>query len=428
MRKKYCFGLVIMLFSISLFSQEIDEIEIINNNVESGNIYTAIQSAKKLLATDSLSAELWYELGKLQRRVQKYNQAAASFSNAYKLDSSNLVFLYAKAKTSYLAGKKTAAVSDYKSLLKKDTAHVPALLNLASFYNKSEDYSKAFHLYKKLHFIDSLNSEYLRKMAVCKMKLKEINPAFNYLRKAYSIDSANINVVSILSKVYTNMKKYDSALMIVDKAISMYPNEGELYALRGYTHFKRNHHYRSIPDYEKAIELGIFSIGTARYRLGASLFAVERFEDAKEVLEKLLFPDTVDHKVCIYLGNIYNELGDPDKGIVFLNKSLELQAPEELSMSSTYRGLQACYHKKGLYYKEIEMIKLRHEALKERYYSDRYMLEIAEVYEVNLNNKPTALKYYEKFYAGIKDWYPEESKNKIEIKINRLKEDIHFEK
>jgi tetratricopeptide (TPR) repeat protein len=231
----------------------------------------------------------------------------------------------------------------------------------------------------------------------------------------------------MLSKVYIGYKNFDTALMIINKAISVFPDEGELYALRGYAHYKRNHHFRSIPDFKKAIELGVFS-STILANLGASLFAIKRYEEARDVLEQLLFPDTVDYKVCIYLGNIYNELGDPDKGIVFFNKSLELQEPSPLSMSSTYRGLQASYHKKGLYYKEIEMIKMRKEALSEEYYSPMYLMEIAEVYEIGIKNKQTALKYYEKLYEEIKSWYPEEGLNRIEIKINRLKEDIHFER
>ncbi len=428
MKAKYFSSLLIVLLSINSYSQDIeDEIESIKQNAESGNIYSAINKTEKLLEKDSLNTTFWYELGKLQRQVQKYNQAVYSFSKAYELDSLQLDFLFSKAKANNLAGKITTAINDYKKLLNKDTFHVAALLNLASIYNRKEDYGQAFNLYERLHFIDSLNSEYLRKMAVCKMKQKQVEPAFEYLKKAYSVDSANIHVVDMLGKVYIGYKKFDTALIIIDKAISVFPNEGELYALRGYAHYKRNHHYRSIPDFKKAIELGAIS-PSLMANLGASLFSVKRYEEARDVLEQLLFPDTVDYKVCIYLGNIYNELGDPDKGIVFFNKSLELQEPSPLSMSSTYRGLQAAYHKKGLFYKEIEMIKMREEVLGKEFYTPAYLMEIAEVYENGIKNKETALKYYERFYAEIKDWYPEERKNRIEIKINRLREDIHFER
>lgn len=428
MKKTILFTVLLLFLGLSLLAQNEDENTLIEEEIEAGDLLSAIQNTEKQISADSLNARLWYQLAKLQQQVLRYKQAINSFSKACELEPSNLTFLFAKAKTSYLAGKTTAAAKDYKRVLEKDSIHVGALLSLASFYNRKEDYHGAFNLYEKLHFIDTLNSEYLRKMAVCKMKLKEVNPAFNYLKKAYSIDSANIKVVDILSKVYTNMREYDTALLIIDKAISIYPNEGELYALRGYTHFKRNHHYRSIPDYEKALQLGIFNSAAAMANLGASLYVVERYEKARDVLEKLLFPDTLDAKVCIYLGNIYNQLGNPDKGIVFFKKSLELQEPDELSMSSTYRGLQACYSNKGLYYKEIEMIKMRQEVLGSRYRSPMYLWEIADIYETKIKNKQTALKYYEKLYAQIKDWYSEEGKNKLEVKINRLKEDIHFEK
>ncbi|NJO91317.1 MAG: hypothetical protein HC831_21900 [Chloroflexia bacterium] len=311
------FSLLFILIACVTFSQESNNDDI-NEDIEQGNYLEAIKKLENLLIADSTSSLRWYELGKLQQKAQQYNASVSSFGKAHSLKPENMVFLLALAKVSNLSGQTAASVKAYNNVLDSDSLNIGALLNLASIYYKREGYTQSFIYYEKLHFIDSLNSEYLRKMAICKMKLKEVDPAFEYLKIAYSLDSANINTIDMLGKVYIGMKKFDTALMIIDKAIAIYPTEGELYALRGYTHYKRNHHYRSIPDLKKALELGVFSSSTVMTNLGASLFAVERYEEAKDVLEQLLFPDTVDYKICIYLGNIYNELGNPDKGIVFL--------------------------------------------------------------------------------------------------------------
>ncbi len=416
-----------ILIACVMYSQELDTDDI-NEDIEHGNYIDAIKKLQNLLMVDSTNSIRWYELGKLQQKAQLYNNAVSSLSRAYEIEPQNEVVLLALAKVNSLAGKAGASVRAYRKLLDSDSLNVAALLNLASIYYRKEAYNGAFLLYERLHQIDTMNAEYLRKMAICKMKVKEVDPAFEYLKEAYSVDSANIHVVDMLGKVYISFKKFDTALMIINKAIAVYPDEGKLYALRGYTHYKRNHHYRSVPDLQKALELGILPSSNVKKNLGASLFALKRYAEARDVLEQLLFPDTVDYQVCIYLGNVYNELGDTDKGIVFFNKSLEIQQPSPLSMSATYRGLQTAYHKKGLYYKEIEMIKMRKEVLGQEFYSPMYLAEIANVYENGIKNKQTALKYYEKYYDEIKDWYPEEGKNRIEIKINRLKEDIHFEK
>ena len=418
-----------LLLTFSIQAQKTIKNDDIQLNIESGNYSVAINQVKDLLKSDSLNTALFYKLGKLYEYLYKYNQAANAYSKAFALDSNYLKALLALAKTHAKAGKTSAAIECYLKLLQKEPGNIVGLLDLAGIYQKRKNYKSAFKLFERLNKIDSINSEYLRKMAICKIELKEIDTAFQLLKKAYSIDSSNIHVVTLLSKVYINSTDYDTALSIINKIIKQYPSEADLYALRGYAHFRRNHHFRSIPDYQKALKLGASS-SIIKKNLGASLFAIEKYKEAKELLEQLLSPDTVDYKVCIYLGNIYNELGNPDKGIIFLKKSLELLKPSPLSMSSTYRGLQACYRKKGKHYKEIEMIKLRQKALGDAYYSPKYLLEIAEVLERDLNDKPGALKYYEKYYNGIKDanWYSADRKNKIELKINRLKEDIHFEK
>lgn len=402
--------------------------ETLENYIENGDYLAAHKLSNELLVKDSTNSSLWFENGKIKRNLHWYNEAAYSFKRAIEIDTNKVKYQLALAKTYHLSGQSNQAVKTYKSILEKEPENIAALTNLAIYYKKGKQNNEAFLLYERLHYLDTLNSEYLLKMATCKIKMKKMEEGFFLLKKAYKVGEENINVVLLLGNIYINSKKYDTALSIIDKTINIYPTEPELYSLRGYANYRRNHHFRSIPDYQKALELGSISTKVKK-NLGASLFAVKRYQEAKEVLEQLLFPDTVDANVCIYLGNIYNMLGDPDKGIVFFNKSLEIQEPEELSMSSTYRGLQACYQKKGQHYKAIEMIKLRQEVLKNRFFSNQYLLEIAEVFEVNLKDKSKALKYYKKYYGHIKDaeWYSEESKNKLEAKINRLKEDIHFE-
>ena len=83
------------------------------------------------------------------------------------------------------------------------------------------------------------------------------------------------------------------------------------------------------------------------------------------------------------------------------------------------------------YHKQIEFIKKQYEQRVLEYPRfPAYMQypEIAEIYETKLNNKKMALKYYEKYWNVIKnDQYSEKQTERVLAKINRLKEDLHFE-
>lgn len=410
-------------------AQQVINLTKLKSSVDKGDYQTALTEAKILLKTDSLNPNLWYETGKIYQLLLQYNKANIALRKAWQIDSTNNDILFALAKVNKQSGNTGNATSYYEKFLLKEPDNIAANTNLASIYRSGYQIEKAFGLYKKLHTMDTTNAEYLRQMADCREATEQLSEALELLKLAYLIDENNLMVIYDLTKLYVNSKQFDTTIAIIDKAVEQYPNEGLLYARRGDAHYGKNHHYRSVPDYKKAIELNYKSYLTLQ-RLGAGLFSIERFSEAKEVLEQLITKDTLDYKVCIYLGNIYNELKEPDKGILFFDKATDLISPSPLILSSIYTGKAASFNKKGDYRKQIEMLETRQDILPSRYKSEMYLLEIADVYEKDLNDRKKAIKYYEEYFEKIKDlnWYSDETKNNIQAKINRLREEMHFEK
>jgi len=429
MRNNFYALFLVLFFPFLGLGQEEPELELIEEEVELGNYSSALEKVVDLLSRDSLNTMLWYEAGKLQRLSQKFGFASASFQKSYSLDTTNFKALLALANVNKLGGKNNTAINNYELLLQKEPENIAALLNLAALYKRTFKPSKAFVLYEKLHKLDSLNAEYIRKMARSKTSMGETLEAYDLLKKAHSIDATNLRVVYDLTKIQIESQLYDSAIVILNEVIKDFSTEGQLFARRGDAHYGKNHHYRSIPDYKKAMELDYISTKTKK-RLGASLLAIERYSEARDILEQLIVRDTADYKVCVYLGNIYNELDKPGKGILFFDKATDIITPGPLVMSSIYRGKQFSYEKRGQFYKSIEMIQKRQKVLQGRYFSYYYLLEIADIYENEIKDKNKAIKFYEQFLVVVKDakWYSEERKTAIETKINRLREDLHFEK
>ncbi len=414
--------------SFSVFSQT--TLEEIKQLSDIGKYDIALNKVLQLIKTDSLNADLWNETGELQVLNKKYNDATTSFRRTLQLDSSMRKTYLSLANAYLKSGRNRAAVETYKSLLQKDSTNVAALSKLAQIYFKSNT-DLAYIQYEKLYSSDTLNTSYLLMMAKCLLLDNDAFKALDLLKKAFRKDSSNMRVAIYLNKMYSDFNVYDTAMIVINKAIAQYPDEGHLYFRRGSTQFTKNYHFRSVPDFKKAMELGYKSDALIN-RLAKSLFMTKKYKESRDYFNELLErQDTIDYQVCMYMGNIYNEFGDADSALLFLNKAIQLITPDNLVMSSIHAGKANSYKLKKDYKKQIEHITTQYEYLSKRGFSIgmyHHKLQIALIYDKKLNNKKAALRYYTDYYDSIKDkaYVRDKEKEKLVARINRLKEDLHF--
>ncbi len=395
---------------------------------DEGKYKVALDKANILVKTDSLNANLWNELGELQILNKRYNDAVISFKHVLKLDSTGTKAYFSLANSYLKSGRTGAAVTTYKLLLTKDNNNIAALSKLAQIYFSNRP-NLAYIQYEKLYNLDTLNTHYLFMMAKCLLAYREAIKAFELLKKAFAIDSSNINVAVYLNKMYSGINNYDTAMIVINKVIEQFPDEGHLYFRRGSTQFTKNYHFRSIPDFKKAMELN-YKTDVLINRLAKSLFATKKYKASRDYFNELLRrQDTIDYQVCMYMGNIYNEFNKPDSALFFLNKAIELITPDDIVMSSISGSKSKSYKLKKDYTKQIEFIKKRQEYMNQRGFRMYfYLLEVAKIYDEDLNNKKAALHYYTEYYNKMKDKALLRGKHKEQLiaRINQLKEDLHF--
>lgn len=424
--------LVLFLLFITnsfLFAQNRNSFEI-DSLINEGNYLKALENTKLLVENDSLNANSWLLLGKTNRLNQHYTDAIFAYNKAKQLKPDNKKLLLILAKTYSQSGNRVKAVKTYEQILRLDTLNTSVKINLSSLYLKQRKYKKAYTLFEQLYKSDRLNSEYVRQMGYCMQKEDELLKAFELYKKSYELNHQNLKTIIWLADIYANSQKYDTATTILDSAIIAFPDNGRLYASRGNVSFKRNHYFRSSADFKKAIELE-YNSPWIKKKLAQSLFAIKEYEESKEIFESLIIRDTADFQICNYLGDIYNEFKNYDKALMFYDYALELLKPDPIIMSLVYKGKADSYAGKGQYYKQIDYLNKQYKQRKIKYPGfPIYMSypQIAEIYETRLNNKKMALKYYEKYFKAIKDnKYNEKQAERTLAKINRLKEDLHFE-
>ncbi len=425
---KYLINVLILLL-LANYIQAQTTIEEIKKLTDEGKYKIALKKAHQLIMEDSLDAKLWNELGELQVLNKKYREAAESFNRSLQIDSSENKTYLALANAYMRVGRNNAGIATYKLLLQKDSCNIAALSKLGQIYFKYQPNLSYIH-YEKLHKLDTLNTGYLLMMARCLMAEKEALKAFVLLKDIFRRDTSNIQAALYLNKMYSDMNNYDTAMLVINTVIRQYPNEGHLYFRRGSTQFKKNYHFRSAPDFKKAIELG-FKTDILINKLAKSLFMTKKYRESKKYFDELFMrQDTIDYLACMYVGNIYNELNEPDSALLFFDKSLQLINPDPLILAQLNGGKSVSYKLKKDYHKQIKYIKKQQEYRKKRGFAFPYfLLEIAKIYDENLHEKKLALRYYSEYYERTKDYafMQGEKKEKLLARINRLKEELHFE-
>jgi len=421
--------IIITSFAANILSQDI--IIDINKEISKGNLNKAIELAEENAKQNTKQISAWQTLSDVYKLSDRHFDAITALNTALKIDSTfvsaklDLVKLYNKI------GNKTRAIKEYENIIKINGDNISALLNLSHLYLEFKKYKKAYNTLSFLHQLDTTNSEFVRLQGVCKYRQGEIIKSFDLFKLSYSINNKNLKTVYWLVDIYISAETdyLDTAEVIVNKAINDYPQNGKLYEKRGNVNYRRGHHYRTVPDYKKAIELG-YSPHKMKVKLGKSYFATKKYEQSKKVLESLIVRDTIDTQVCMYLGGIYNELKNYEKSLMFYNKAIEILKPSPDIMAIIYGGMSGNYENQKKYQKQIEYIKKKYDVQPKYFYSNQYLFKIANIYDEKLKNPQKSLIYYKKYYKTIKDSkrFRENYKEGILSKINRLKEQIHFQK
>ncbi|EIE25539.1 SGS-domain-containing protein [Coccomyxa subellipsoidea C-169] len=79
-------------------------------------------------------------------------------------------------------------------------------------------------------------------------------------------------------------EEYETAIELYTKAISLSPNDADLYASRAQSYIKEERFLEAVQDASKAAELSP-KLGKAHLRKGVALFNLEEYESAKEAFE-----------------------------------------------------------------------------------------------------------------------------------------------
>jgi tetratricopeptide (TPR) repeat protein len=418
----------------TLVPQNISPINEIDKLLLKEDYSKASVSIESMLLNTHGTADLYYKLGLSYQKQYLYDNAIKAYSKSIKLDS-NLTQAYISIGDCYNElGNPGKALSVYEKVFTSDSTNIKAGLKLASTLAGLQKYQYASDIFTKIAVSDSSNSYIYRQLGLCAEKLDTIGygaqkydtlslPVKYYL-KALHLNNNDMISVRQLVNYYVKQKWTGAAIYFLKNRIEKDPDSPILNTLLGDVYFSGGKYVEALHNYSVSMRNGdtteylLQKTGIAHYLNAVKMDSMEVIRKnvgytlAVNILEKSLLLE--DNPVTYYyLAQAEQKLGNYKESIDYFNKAIKIIIPGFLP--EIYLHLGECY---SSLYNYTEMLK----SYKAAYLMDpdksALLLYIAEVYEMNMSDKTSAVAYYKEYLKN--DTLNNDVTARVKQKINKL--------
>jgi tetratricopeptide (TPR) repeat protein len=324
--------------------------------------------------------------------------------------------LSSMAYTSQMAGKLADAEGYYLRIYQQDSTSASLLYNLGNLNLRRGNYGKALVYFKKILQKDSTNFNVYKQLATISYNTGDLKADSGYLQKANQINPVDPDVAADLATIFINQKLYQKADTIVSKAMAADTANLLLLHQKAIIDYRLEKFPQTITICQQLIFGGAISSDVVNM-LGISYFMEKRYKECISAFEILETNKTASETSYYYTAMSYKGLHDQDKAIVYLNKAIK--AAISSNVDSYYNEMGDSYEKTHQLNKAINAYQ------KSLLYDSKPMITyyvLANLYDSELKNKASAVKYYRKY---IKTNPPQRQNSYLAFAKSRLKELSH---
>ena len=259
--KRIVYILLLCCSCFQLSAQTYDElITRAMDAVEKDSLYQAEQLFKEALRlepSNMRNALLFSNLGTIQRRMGKNDDAVESYSLALNLTPYSVTMLLNRASLYLEMDYLDKAYVDYCNVIDLDDKNQEALRFRAYIYMRRRQYQDARNDYQRL--LEAIPGEKTARigMAMANQKLnrhRESLEEFNRLIVDYPKDASLLKARAELEIV---MNSLEMALLDLEHAAKLDPNDADIYIMSGEIYLAQGKKREAYAVFEKAIELGV---------------------------------------------------------------------------------------------------------------------------------------------------------------------------
>ena len=386
-----------------------------------------------LEVADSLMDQVYYFRGQAYQSLLNYDSAYYYYHMAYQVDTSNLSFRIAMGRMMYRLGRIREGIEVYEGIVNDFEPTDQHLAELANLYAIRKEYAKSLAIYTELLEKDSLNYYYAKQAGKNFLDMNQSDSAIYYYEYAFSLNQKDVFLAHRLGNLHLLNKNLQTAINRVSTGLFNDYTNLDLLKLRGYLFLHFGLPEPAIVDLQKAWLQDSLSAFTNKY-LGISYYEDKQYDQARIVLMEAFRLDSMDAETAFFLGNACRGSHYEEDGVRYYRKAIELNQPDPKTMKNINIQLAELFKVLHRFDEAFEAYDM---ALEYDPGDNIIYFKIAQTYDRNLNQKKAAIEYYEKYLSGGSTdqqlFNAEEGtstaleKNARE-RINRLKEDLFFEK
>lgn len=313
----------------------------------------ALVSFKKAIAKNPNYKEAIYSAGWTCNELKKYTEAITYLEKAKALwPTESKIYLELGYANDKLANK-TVAIANYNKCISLKDDYALAYKYLGIIYYDDEDYKKALENLESFikYEPDTKDDDVYYRKAVSENDQDKTDDALISINKANELNPNNVKFLNELGYTYYALKKADEALNYYDQALAIDAKSQIALNGRGNVYRKlKKDPAEAIKLYAKTLEVNSDNTN-ASYWTGWCYNDLEKYADAIPFLKKVIELDNQYVSAYTELGYSDYSLKNYDDALTNFKKALTIDKTE---LSLYYSGL--CYIKKNQKSEALKMI------------------------------------------------------------------------
>ena len=322
---------------------------------------------------------------------QRFDQATDYLKKIYPEPITDVKILKALAYCSQMNGKLPEAEAYYQRVYDLDSTNTGVLFSLGSINLRRGNTEKAEVWYKKITLKDSTNYQVYKQLARISSDERDTINEVNYLQKANSLNPEEPDVASELSNLFIGFKTYSAAEKILSIAIKADTENVVLMESLVGLEYHQQKWSQTVENCEKLVKSGDKSESVLT-EMAIAYYNIKNYQSAIDAFNQI---DQIDQSetTFYYTGACYKALNNYKQAILYFEKTIDFAvssftASYYTEIADTYETIKQ-YKKAELAYQKA--LQFTHTSL--LYYS------IANLYDSELRNSRSALKYYRKYLS-----------------------------
>ena len=323
---------------------------------------------------------------------QKFAEASDYLKKVYAEPVTDIKALSQLAYTTNMAGRLAAAEGYYQRIYDIDSSKTGVLYSLGSINLRRGNMVKAENYYKKIISKDTTNFVVYKQLAQISHDKNDMSAYIVYLQKANRIDPTEPDVASDLSDVYVALKLNNQAEKVLDTAITADPENIVLLNSLMKLQYAEKKWPQTISTCLKLVVNGNTS-GTVLSKLGVAYYNTKNYDCSISAFVDMDGRDK-NETSYYYTGLAYKALKDQPMAVFNLLKAVEQGISPNVG---AYYGEIADSHEKQLNFKKAIAAYQKSLQFDE---SPMIYYAMANVYDTNLKDKKSAIRYYKMYLAS----------------------------